>query len=164
MTDIEELQRRITSAIERVAVAVERVESDTGSEGELAQALQDERTANAQLNERIRALKAKSDEETAQFTAEVEKAQARIADLDLALQRVRQANSQLTEACAALIEANQEGVGEPHLINKAMAAELEGLRAARSAEAAEASAIIAALSPLVDQKSAPEQSDPQEDG
>ena len=52
--------------------------------------------------------------------------------------------------CAALIDANAEGVGEPHLINRAMLAELEGLRAARATDVAESSAILAALVPLID--------------
>ena len=44
-----------------------------------------------------------------------------------------------------------DNVGEPHLINKAMLAELEALRADRAAEQAETHTIIAALAPLLDQ-------------
>ena len=82
--------------------------------------------------------------------SQVDEAQARIAQLDVELQRVRRANGQLSDACAALQEANAEGVGDAHLINKAMLAELEGLRAARAADVAETSAILAALGPLID--------------
>ena len=49
----------------------------------------------------------------------------------------------------ALRQANEEGVGEPHLSNTAMLAELEGLRAARASDIAEADAILSALTPLV---------------
>lgn len=80
----------------------------------------------------------------------LEEGEARMAQLDIELQRVRRANAQLADACAALREANKEGVGEPHLINKAMMAELEGLRAARAADVAEASVILASLQPLVE--------------
>ena len=66
------------------------------------------------------------------------------------MQRLRRANAQLSESCEALRNANAEGVGEPHLINKAMLAELEGLRAARSVDAAETRAIIASLTPLLE--------------
>jgi hypothetical protein len=45
--------------------------------------------------------------------------------------------------------ANETGVGEPHLINKAMMAELEALRAVRSSDRAEVDAIIAELEPIV---------------
>jgi len=41
-------------------------------------------------------------------------------------------------------------VGDAHLINKTMLAELEALRAARAADVAEASVILASLQPLVD--------------
>lgn len=151
MSDIEELQGRITAAMDRLAKGVEKLSSGpSGPDPETAQALEDERTANAQLQERVRALKTKSDAESASLRAQLEEAQARIAQLDTELQRVRRANGQLTEACNALILANEEGIGEPHLVNRAMLAELEGLRAARAADVAEAGAILAALGPLVE--------------
>ena len=40
-------------------------------------------------------------------------------------------------------------MGEPHLINKAMLAELEGLRAVHAADASEAAAILARLEPML---------------
>ena len=51
---------------------------------------------------------------------------------------------------AALRTANAEGVGDAHLINKSMMAELEGLRAMRAAESAEARTIIDALTQLLE--------------
>ena len=153
MSNIDELQRRITAAMDRLAQGVDKLgnASGGGPDPEMAQALEDERTANAQLTERVRALKNKSDNEMATLRAQVEESSARMAQLDIEIQRVRRANTQLTDACAALRDANEEGVGDPHLINKAMLAELEGLRAARAADVAEASAILSALTPLVDQ-------------
>ena len=151
MSDIDELQGRITAAMDRLAQGVERISTaPAGPDPETLQALEEERTANAQLQERVRALKTKSEAESAALRAQLEEAQARMAQLDQDLQRVRRANGQLTDACNALIAANQEGVGEPHLINKAMLAELEGLRAARAADVAEAEAILGALGPLVE--------------
>tara|TARA_R110002110_G_scaffold130063_7_gene310383 strand:- start:3124 stop:3618 length:495 start_codon:yes stop_codon:yes gene_type:complete len=151
MSNIDELQSRITAAMDRVAQGLESLSAQTSApDPGIAQALEEERTANAQLTERVRALKTKSDAEMAGMRAQVEEMQARMAQLDVELQRVRRANGQLTDACAALMKANEEGVGEPHLINKAMLAELEGLRATRAADMAEASAIIAALGPLVE--------------
>ena len=50
----------------------------------------------------------------------------------------------------ALREANAAGVGEPHLINKAMLAELEGLRATRATDRAEVEAILADLDAVID--------------
>ncbi|MFT6673993.1 MAG: chromosome segregation ATPase [Sulfitobacter sp.] len=151
MSNIEELQRRITTAMDRVAQGIEQLDHAAAAapDPKMAQELADERTANAQLSERVQALKAKSDSEAAALRSELAEGQAHLAQLDLELQRVRRANQELSNACAALRDANAEGVGEAHLINKAMLAELEGMRAARAADIAESSAIIAALTPLV---------------
>jgi predicted nucleic acid-binding Zn-ribbon protein len=152
MSDIEELQRRITAAMDQVAFGLEKLAPATpaGPDAETAKLLEEERTANAQLQERVRGLRTKSETETATLRAKVEEGEARMAQLDIELQRVRRANAQLSDACAALREANAEGVGDAHLINKAMLAELEALRAARAADVAEASVILASLQPLVD--------------
>jgi predicted RNase H-like nuclease (RuvC/YqgF family) len=151
MSNIDELQRRITAAMDRVAVGLEKVTSAPAAPSEdLAQALEEERTANAQLTERVRVLKTKSDAEMASLRTQVEESDARMAQLDVELQRVRRANAALADACSALRDANAEGVGDAHLINKTMLAELEALRATRAADVAETSAILAALSPLVD--------------
>jgi DNA repair exonuclease SbcCD ATPase subunit len=154
MSNIDELQRRITAAMDRVAGGLDKIGSAAnGPDPELTQALEDERTANAQLSERVRALKTKSDSELAQLRAQLGEAETTMSKLDTDLQRVRRANAQLSEACEALTAANQEGVGDPHLINKAMLAELEGLRAARASDVAETSAILAALAPLLENAS-----------
>ncbi len=150
MSNIDELQRRITAAMDRVAQGVDKLDAAAGaSDAEMAQALEDERTANAQLTERVRTLKRSAETEIATLRTKVEEGEARLAQLDIELQQVRRANAELSDACAALRDANEEGVGDAHLINKAMLAELEGLRAARAAEVAEASAILSALTPLV---------------
>ena len=133
MSDIDELQSRLSAAMARIAKGVEVSKTRPPvPDPETLQALEDERTANAQLRERVYALKTKADEELAGLRTQVEDTTGRIAALDLELQRLRQANQQLSDACMALREANAEGVGEAHLINTAMLAELEALRAARA--------------------------------
>ena len=175
MNEIDELQRRIAAAMDRVARGVEAMgqaapepapaaEAPAGPNENMAEALEEERTANAQLTERLRVLRQKNEAELSDLRQEAEELRQRLTEgesafgrLDTELQRVRRANAQLSEACAALQEANAEGVGEPHLINKAMMAEREALRAARAAEAAEAEAILAALAPLVGAEQEPAQ-------
>lgn len=162
MSDIVELQRRITAAMDQVAFGLDKLGPvSTGPDEETLRLLEDERTANAQLQERVRSLRTKSETELASLRTKVDEGETRMAQLDIELQRVRRANAQLNDACAALREANTEGVGEPHLINKAMLAELEALRAARAADVAEASVILASLQPLVD--AATSSQAPQED-
>jgi hypothetical protein len=73
----------------------------------------------------------------------------RMETLDLELQRLRGTNEELQKICEALREANEEGVGEPHLINRAMVAELDAMKASRRSEIVEADEIIAALVPLL---------------
>lgn len=149
MSDIEELQRRITAAMDRVAGALDGLDGGGGDTGALEQALDDEKTVNAQLNERIRVLTRRQEAELADVKAHAESAAARMSELDLELQRLRKANAQLRQSCEDLRGANEAGVGDAHLINKAMLAELEALRAARAADVAEASTIIDALTPLI---------------
>lgn len=160
MSEIDSLQQRLTAAMDRIAGGLGSLSTASGEDSAALQAaLDDERVANAQLTERVRKLSERQESAQAEAGAAAEAAQARVAELDLELQRLRKANEQLRESNAALRTANEEGVGEPHLINKAMMAELEGLRAARAADVAEASSIIGALAPLLDQLETPDEED-----
>ena len=151
MSNIEELQRRITAAMDRIATGVGGLDAAGAADtAALRTQLDDEKLVNAQLTERVRKL---SEQQVAAITeakASALAAEERTAALDLELQRLRQANEQLRQSNDALRQANQDGVAEPHLINKAMLAELEALRAARAADIAEATSILGALEPLLD--------------
>ncbi|WP_299739216.1 hypothetical protein [uncultured Roseobacter sp.] len=150
MSEIEELNSRIMQALDRVAQGVDALGDGGESVEALKQALDEEKTVNAQLNERVRALGERQAKALEELEARAEETAGRMSKFDEDLQRLRRANGQLSEACEALRNANAEGVGEPHLINKAMMAELEALRAARNAEISQADEIIAALTPLLD--------------
>ncbi|WP_300014870.1 hypothetical protein [uncultured Roseobacter sp.] len=151
MSDIEELHSRIMAAMDRVARGLDDLGKSGGDDADaLKQALDEEKTVNAQLTERVRVLGERQEQALAGLEAKAAETAERMQKLDLDLQRLRRANGQLSEACEALRTANAEGIGEPHLINKAMMAELEALRAARAAEIAEADEIIAALTPLLE--------------
>lgn len=168
MSQIEELQSRITAAMERIGtgVATLSAQEDTGALDELNARLGEEKLVNAQLQERLAALEsrhaAELAEELAALKAELDTsaeleglrigqaAQSEaMARLDMDVQRLRQASDQLRDSNAALRQANQAGVGEPHLINKAMLAELEALRASRATDADEVGVVLAKLGPLL---------------
>lgn len=166
MSDIEGLQSRIMAALDRIGQGIEAMDAGGGSGGSggddadaLRQELEDEKLANAQLEERIKQIKSKLEAAEAELGAlrAAAKEQAGDADargaglrkLDGELQALRKANQQLRDNNAALRAANTDGVVEPHLINKAMMAELEGLRAARSADRAEMDAVLSELDALV---------------
>ncbi|WP_428925503.1 hypothetical protein [Marinibacterium sp. SX1] len=150
MSEIEELQGRIVAAMQRIRTGLDGLGPAVDApEPGLAEALEEERLANAQLAERILSLRARHDTELATLKKEIEAQSDAMARLDMDVQRLRQANDQLRDSNAQLRAANEEGVGAPDLINKAMLAELEALRAARAAETAEAGAILARLQPLL---------------
>ena len=159
MSDIEYLQGRILAALERASRGVDKLALAKDDVPDLGQELEAERQANAQLTERVKNLNdrlesEKSDLQTRLSDAEAKLAKVSVAEiqmakLDMELQQVRRANTQLAEACAALRDANAEGVGDATLINQSVVAELDALHAARSADVAEANAILSVLTPLV---------------
>ncbi|MEY8831171.1 hypothetical protein AB9K34_22585 [Sedimentitalea sp. XS_ASV28] len=165
MSQIEELQSRITLAMARIDAGVSQLAeqtSDTAPGPDLAAALEEERRASAHLEDRLRALRAEHDDEIAALRADLDRAteiealkdqiaeyDQAVEQLDMDLQRLREANEQLRNSNAALRTANENGVGKPRLINKAMLAELEALRATRATEVAEVGVILARLKPLL---------------
>ncbi|MDZ4134793.1 MAG: hypothetical protein U1D06_04245 [Paracoccaceae bacterium] len=163
MNDIAKLEGRITAALERIGTGLDRLgdrpalQANAGSADRdvpadlaaLHEALEAEKTANAQLTERLRAVKDRD-------AQSVQKLEARIAvmtrQLDvqgLEMQRMRKTTIQLREHLRSLHEAVATGEVDPHLVNKSMLVELEALRTVRSAEAAEIAEILAELTPLV---------------
>ncbi|GGG60901.1 hypothetical protein GCM10011415_03630 [Salipiger pallidus] len=193
MSQIDELQSRLTRALDRIAQGVEGLSApveqpDTSAEdaaaAEAAKAdryameaelnaavseaarmrdlLDEEKMANAQLEERVRVLRARlNDTPTAPSAPDVaadaalreqlEAQRESLAALDGEVQRMRLSNEMLMRTNQEMREALLGNVGEPHLVNKAMLAELEALRAARALEEAEARAVLGALEPLLAQ-------------
>ncbi|EAR49404.1 hypothetical protein OG2516_02973 [Oceanicola granulosus HTCC2516] len=159
MDDISELEGRITRALDRIragldqrAAAAGDAAADAGQAAALEAELAEERTANAQLEERVKALKERQDTRLAKLEAEVGEQRQRLAAVDEEMQRLKQMNAELREVAGKLREAMSEEVAEPHLVNKAMLAELDALRAVRDAEAAEVAAAIGELKPLAQEE------------
>ena len=159
MSDISDFETRISAALDRIRRAAERVPASapaeagsTGDEAALRVQLDEERTANAQLEERVRALKERQDTKVADLEARAEAAKTRLAGMDRELQRLRQVNAELRNINDQLRKAMAEGVAEPHLVNKAMLAELEALRATQAADAAEMDAILGELAPIIEKE------------
>lgn len=155
MSDILELEGRITAALERIGQALDAlpageapVETDERV-STLEELLQTERDANAQLAERLRALKDRDTDSEAELQAKVDSLTRQLDAQGLEVKRMRKNVIQLRETMRALREAQAEGLQEPHLINRAMQAELEALRATRQSEMAEMDEILAELKPLI---------------
>ncbi|HSF63819.1 MAG TPA: hypothetical protein VLA78_05500 [Paracoccaceae bacterium] len=155
--DIAEFERRISAALDRIGKGVDRIARPpapsvdvTPLEAEIRRlraALEVEKAQVAQLTQALRAVP--EVQTPAQMEAKVEKMTRQLDVQGLEMQRMRKTNIQLREQIRALTEAARAGVAEPHLINKAMMAELEALRAQRQTETAEMDEILAELRPLI---------------
>ena len=166
MSDITELERRITAALDRIGTGLDGL-APPAPEGsypaemqasldvtaarvdELEKALNDEKLANAQLEERMKSVRDTADRHASAVDIQAAEQKRTTAKLDSELQRLRRAAEDLRQSNLGLRDALEQGLNEPHLINKAMLAELETLSATRSVEMAQADAVLAALEPMV---------------
>ncbi|MFZ3583602.1 hypothetical protein ACOI1H_15725 [Loktanella sp. DJP18] len=148
MDDIKAYEARITAALDRIRYGL-TVDHGGASVADVTAQLQDERDANAQLEERVRVLKSRQDGRIAELEGRVAEQAAQLAALDAELQKLRASNADLTEVSGKLRAAATAGTADAELINRALMAEVDGLTAQRSAEAAEVAAILADLKPLL---------------
>jgi hypothetical protein len=143
MSDIQDLERRISAALERIGQALDSLPA----QGEDAAAdLQAEREATAQLAERLRALKEREATQTAALQEQVDRLTRQLDAQGLEVQRMRKNVISLRESLRALREAQSP---DPQLLNKAMQSELDALRATRQTEMFELDEILAELKPLI---------------
>jgi hypothetical protein len=162
MQDITELERRITTALERIGKGVDRLSAQPRlaavapspvaqpnvspvTDAALRAQLEEEKSLTAQLQARLRATKDR--EAKGDLQEKVDRLTQELDVQGLELQRMRRVNATLRDQLEALRAAQAAGVTEPHLINKAMTAELDALRATRLTEIAEMDEILAALEP-----------------
>lgn len=148
MSDIAELERRIAAALDRASQAMDRMSAgsdDAESAKALAAELEAERMANAQLEERVRAIKEKQDTRMAELERDVSRLRDVVEARDEMLQQVRAVNDDLRKSNVALREANTQGLADAELVNQAMQTELEALRATRAADKADVEDVLATL-------------------
>lgn len=156
MSQIEELQGRITAALDRISQGLDLQANTTADPEEMAalqQALDDERTASQQLEERNKTL----NDRISELEAEVEALTAQVASAgsvelpDMlekygsAIAEAREASEKLRANNEKLREAHTAGSSEPHLINSGMMAELDSLKSMRDLDKAELMAILETL-------------------
>lgn len=144
MSDIAELERRITAALERIGQSVERgfaagavpptgAAVDAEREAVLAEALSERDAARA---------------ESVELQAQVTRLTRQVDAYGLDLQRMRKTVIQLRETLRSLREAQTAAQPDGGVIHSALIAELEALRSERLADLIEMEAIIAELKPL----------------
>ena len=160
MNDFTELERRLAAALDRIgqgiaslgAAAPAAAPAGEGAQEDVAAlqaALDDERTANAQLTERVRAIRDSHPTRGAALEGNLAPPPEATDAQGRELQRQKLLNEHLTDTNRALNTAAEQGLTEPNLINEAMQSELESLRAQRQAEIAEMDEILSELKPLI---------------
>lgn len=150
MSDISALEGRLTEALDRIRQGLDRRASQGAPDPALAEALEKERAANAELVERVAILKDRQDTQVASLTARVEAQRGQLMKLDAELQQLRASNVQLREMNTKLRETVTTGLA-PELHSDAVATEVAALHAQRTADAAEMDAILTELKPLIEE-------------
>jgi len=153
MSNIEELERRISVAFDRIGQAVDRfVPAAPGIDtAALQDALQAEQATNAELTERLRVMTLRGESDAAEATEKVGRLVRALDAQGIELQRLKNTVIQLRESLRALREAQTGAVADPHLLNTAMLVELEALHATRLTEMAQMEEILAELHPLIEE-------------
>jgi hypothetical protein len=170
-SNIAELERRITAALARIGAGLDKLERpvaapsaapqaalDGGDTAPLLAEIAQLKTAVAagkasitQMTERLKSAGMRETLSQSQLEAKVDKMTQQLDIQGLELQRMRKSTVQLREHLRVMHEAAADNMAEPHLINKAMLAELESLRATRHTETAEMDEILAELKPLIEE-------------
>lgn len=179
MSDIASLESRLSAALDRIAAGLDTVGAPAAADhseeiAALQSALEEERTANAQLEERLKAVSAELEEAKSQVSeapaevsgdvadlkaahaAEIEALQAAAAEerrawegLNSRLVRMRRSNKLMRTNTVALRQAAADMVVDPNLINQSLQVELDAQQAAFELEQAEADVILKTLQPLI---------------
>ncbi|MEZ5770130.1 MAG: hypothetical protein R3D46_04020 [Defluviimonas denitrificans] len=163
MNDIAGLEQRINLALERIGAGLDALDAgamapvaatggDSAAEAHLAEvqeALEAERTTNAQLTERVRAIREKQETMVGALEKKVAYLTEQVDTLTQDLQLMKKVNDELADANHALSTAAAEGIADPELLNAAILTELQALRAARAADVAEMDDILSELKPLI---------------
>ncbi|MEM6635285.1 MAG: hypothetical protein AAF667_05275 [Pseudomonadota bacterium] len=160
MSEIDRLSERLKTALDRIEAAAMTLPESTEppatgpTDADIALLkgqLEDERTTNAQLIERVKALKDRQENQVAQLEQSLRISKTAEAERNQLHQKMRGTIEQLRDQVARLTEANRAMVGDAHLVNTSMMVELEALRAARLADAAEVDDLITELEPLIEE-------------
>ena len=157
MQDLGELEQRLGLALDRIGAGINGLHVQSppppapDATNDLQIALDEERMLSAQLNERLRAVKEKETETQSHTAAKLTQMSGQLDTQGAELKRMRNTNVQLREVLRILREASAQGLSDPNLVNRAMQAELDALRATRQTEVAQMDEILAELAPLIEE-------------
>lgn len=149
MSDADSLEKRLEDALYRIEAAVGALPDPAEAmrnQAEMEGLLEAERETNAELIQRVKALKERQETHVAALEAKLAEARTAAGDASRAQAALKETIEELRRQIARLTEANRSMVGDPELVNTSMMAELEAMRATRRADAGEIDAILAILS------------------
>jgi predicted RNase H-like nuclease (RuvC/YqgF family) len=159
MSDIEDLDRRLKAALERIDRAIESAAQtqpnvEPANEAVIDQAALDSaiaqaRDAEAKVAVLQSAIDAAQAEQVPQFAQP--DMSADVARLSADVQALQAANQQLRDNNTALRAANEQGLADAELINQSAEVELIALRAARAADRSELDMILTNLRPIIEE-------------
>ena len=158
MAEIAELEQRIAAALGRIGAGVQRLVGVTDAPSAaqaqeiayLQAALDSERAARVAADAALYDLQLPGHAPS----TEIDRLTRQLDAQGLDNQRLRSSVAQLREEVRRLREAAEQGTTEAALINRAMQAELEALRAARASETTEIVDILATLGSIVEAEEA----------
>lgn len=164
MVEIAELEQRITAALARISAGVERLTSASDIPTEGPGTPQADQIAHLQAElDRERALRVAADTALNEMQspssgsgppAEVDRLIRQLDAQGLDNQRLRSSVAQLREELRRLREAAEDSLADAPLVNRALLAELDSMRAVRASETTEMSEILAALGLIVETEEA----------
>lgn len=161
MAEIAELEQRISAALARISAGVDRLgkseDAPSAAQAEeiarLQAALDAERDARAEA-EAVLAAQPAAGAADAALHAEVDRLTRQLDEQSLDNQRLRSSLAQLREELRRLREAVEGDIADAPLLNRALQAELESLRAARASETTEMAEILTQLGGIVEAEEA----------
>jgi regulator of replication initiation timing len=160
MNDVAGIEARLSAALDRIAGGVERIvppdaaalEASEAKLAEVTAALEAEKSAHGMLAERVKAIRIKQEQTVTSLEAKVLQLQEQVSAIANELGGVKRVNRSLRESARNIRQSLAAGVLEQATIDQAMAAELEATRAAQIADRNELDAILAELTPLIEEK------------
>lgn len=161
MSEIDQLESRITAALDRIRAGVGQMSEAVAKAAEpkpevedetaaLRYQLQEEQNVTSRLEERVSVLRERQDGNVAEMKARAEAQTHKITALEAKIQELSLSNAELTASNETLRNAAQDTNGSPELMNRAAVEEIEALTAQRAIDATEIDAIISELKPLIE--------------
>ncbi len=155
MSTVSDLENRLGRALDRIAKSAGALKAtapaapDSAELDALRSQLEAERAKNAQLSERVNAVRQRQEGSFATLEKRLARMTEQLDLQSLEMLRLKKANTKLIEANRQLRDSVEAKIIEPTTINRALVAELEALRAERAAEMAEMEDVLGELKPLI---------------